>query len=91
MEINVSSMREASEAAEDAKVADVKSLFNSHVNDGKVVLVVEGIDDKEVYEKVTNASSVCIYVDCNCDKHLVILNALNNRYGNRLLAIKDWR
>lgn len=82
-------MREASEVAEDAKVADVKSLFDTHVNDGKVVLVVEGADDKEVYEKVTEASSVCIYVDCNCDKHSVVLNALNSRYGNRLLAIKD--
>lgn len=82
-------MREASEVAEEAKVADVKSLFDTHVNDGKVVLVVEGADDKEVYEKVTDAASVCIYVDCNCDKHLVILNALNSRYGNRLLAIKD--
>ncbi len=88
-EVIISSMREASEFAEDAKVADVKSLFDTHVNEGKVVLVVEGADDKEVYEKVTDTSSVCIYVDCNCDKHLVILNALNGSYGNRLLAIKD--
>ena len=82
-------MRDASEAVTDAKVADVKSLFDTHVNDGKVVLVVEGPDDKEVYEKVTDAATVCFYVDCNCDKHFVILNALNGRYRNRLLAIKD--
>lgn len=88
-EVVIASMRDASEVVEDAKVADVKSLFDTHVNDGRVVLVVEGADDKEIYEKVTDASSVCIYVDCNCDKHLVILNALNGRYGNRLLAIKD--
>ena len=88
-EVVISSMREASEVAEDAKVADVKSLFDTHVNNGKVFLVVEGADDKEVYEKVMDAASVCIYVDCNCDKHLVILKALNSRYGNRLLAIKD--
>ena len=88
-EVVISSMREASEVVEDAKVADVKSLFDTHVNEGKVVLVVEGADDREVYEKVTDASSVCIYVDCNCDKHIVILDALNGRYGNRLLAIKD--
>ena len=58
-EVVISSMRDASEVAEDAKVADVKSLFDTHVNDGKVVLVVEGADDKDVYEKVTDASSVC--------------------------------
>ena len=52
----ISSMRDASEVATDAKVADVKSLFDTHVNDGKVVLVVEGPDDKEVYEKVMDAA-----------------------------------
>lgn len=82
-------MRDASEAVEDAKVADVKSLFDTHVNDGKVILVVEGSDDKEVYEKVMDATAVCFYPDGNCEKHFVILNALNGRYGNRLLAIKD--
>lgn len=88
-EVEITSMREASEVATSAEVAAVKSLFDTHVNDGKVVLIVEGPDDREVYEKVTDASSVCIYVDCNCDKHIVILNALNGRYKNRLLAIKD--
>ena len=85
----ITSMREASEEMTDAKVADVKSLFDTHVNDDKVIVVVEGPDDKEVYEKVMDANSVCFYVDCNCDKHFVILNALNERYGERLLAIKD--
>jgi hypothetical protein len=85
----ITSMREASEEITDAKVADVKSLFDTHVNDGKVIVVVEGPDDKEVYQKVMDANAVCFYVDCNCEKHFVILNALNNKYGNRLLAIKD--
>ena len=88
-EVVIASMRDASEVAIDVKVADVKSLFETHVNEGKVILVVEGSDDKEVYEKVTDAKNVCIYVDCNCDKHIVILNALNEQYGRRLLAIKD--
>ncbi len=85
----MTSMREASESVEDSKVADVKSLFDTHVNDGKIVVVVEGADDKEVYERMLNPEVVCIYPDCNCEKHSVILNALNGRYGSRLLAIKD--
>ena len=85
----IASLRDASEEATDAKVADVKALFDTHVNDGKVILIVEGADDKEVYEKVTDADATCIYVDGNCDKHVVILDALNVRYGHRLLAIKD--
>lgn len=84
----ITSMREACEMMADSKVADVKSLFDTHINDGKVV-VVEGPDDKEVYEKVMKPDAVCIYPDCNCEKHFVILKALNSRYGNRLLAIKD--
>ena len=43
----ISSMREASEEVIDAKVVDVKSLFDTHVNDGKVIVVVEGPDDME--------------------------------------------
>ena len=82
-------MRQASEDVTDAKVADVKSLFDTHVNDGKVIVVVEGPDDKEVYEKVMDVNAVCFYVDCNCDKHFVILDALNGKYNKRLLAIKD--
>lgn len=82
-------MREASEEVTDAKVADVKSLFDTHVNDGKVIVVVEGSDDKEVYQKLIDANAVCFYVDSNCEKHFVILDALNGRYGERLLAIKD--
>ena len=85
----ITSMRDASEKMIDAKVADVKSLFDTHVNDGKVIVVVEGDDDKEVYQKVMDVNAVCFYVDYNCDKHFIILNALNGKYDNRLLAIKD--
>lgn len=88
-EVVITSLRDASEVVEDVKVAEVKALFDTHVNYGKVVLVVEGSDDKEVYEKVMDANAICIYVDCNCEKHFVILRTLNGRYGNRLLAIKD--
>ena len=88
-EVVITSMREASEEVTDAKVADVKSLFDTHVNDGKVIVVVEGPDDKDVYEKVMDTNAVCFYVDNNCDKHFVILDALNRQYGERLLAIKD--
>ena len=41
-EVVIASMRDATDVATDAKVADVKALFDTHVNDGKVVLVVEG-------------------------------------------------
>lgn len=88
-EVVIASMREASEMVTDVKVADVKALFDTHVNDGKVIVVVEGADDAEVYGRVMDTNAVCFYPDGDCDKHVVILGALNGRYGNRLLAIKD--
>ena len=88
-EVVISSMHEASEKVADAKVADVKSLFDTHVNEGKVVVVVEGYDDIKLYEKVMDVEAVCFYADCNCEKHFVILDALNGRYASRMVAIKD--
>ena len=34
-------------------------------------------------------NAVRIYPDCNCEKHVLILDELNGIYGSRLLAIKD--
>lgn len=82
-------MREASELVPDVKVADVKALFENPMNEGRVIVVVEGADDASVYDKVLDTNAVRIYPDENCDKHIIILNALNGKYGNRLLAIKD--
>lgn len=89
-EVLIASMRDISEAVtDDVSVAAVKALFDTHVNYGKVIVVVEGADDVDVYGKVMDANAVCFYPDCNCDKHVVVLDALNGCYGSRLLAIKD--
>lgn len=88
-EVVIGSMQAIVEVAEGGAIGEVLSLFRNQMNDGKVVVIVEGPDDKEVYQNVMDANAVCFYVDCNCEKHFVVLNALNGRYGNRLLAIKD--
>ena len=87
--VELMSMREASELAYDARVAEVNALFENPMNEGYVILIVEGADDAEVYGKVVNENAARIYPDCNCDKHVLILNELNGIYGSRLLAIKD--
>lgn len=88
-EVIIMPFREASEMVADVKVADVKSIFENPINEGKVIVVVEGQDDIDVYSKVMDNNAVRFYPDCNCDKHVIILNSLNRKYGNRLLAIKD--
>lgn len=70
-------------------VATVRMLIENHVNEEKVILVVEGSDDKDVFGSFVSSSTVEIYADGNCDKHAVILSLLNSAYSERLLAIKD--
>ncbi len=72
----------------DSCATTVKMLLSSNVNAGKVIVVVEGIDDKAVYENCFSSSAVLVYPDGNCDKHAKILEALRP-YKKRLLAIKD--
>lgn len=85
----IGTMQDAVEASVGGVIGDVKSLFLNPINDGKVVVVVEGADDKDVYEKVLDENAVCFYPDYDCLNHFIILNALNGPYWNRLLAIKD--
>ena len=54
----IMSMREASELVPDVKVADVKSLFENPMNEGRVIVVVEGIDDESVYRKIVDENAV---------------------------------
>ena len=89
MSIELTSLQEASDRREDALIASVKMLFNSTINKEKVILIVEGKDDKDVYSLCLKANAVCIFPDGNCMKHAIILEALNVMYRNRLLAIKD--
>ena len=74
---------------ENVHVTAIRLLFNSPVNQGKTIVVVEGPDDKDFYAKFLDATHAELYADGNCDKHQLILNELNAQYRNRLMAIKD--
>jgi len=73
----------------DSVVASVWMLLNTPVNECKIVTVVEGQDDVEFYSRFFVQDGTLLYPDGNCNKHLLILSALNGEYGNRLIAIKD--
>ena len=74
---------------ENVHVTTVRLLFNSPVNRGKTIVVVEGPDDKDFYAKFFDATHAEFYTDGNCDKHQLILEELNAQFSNRLMAIKD--
>lgn len=67
----------------------VRLLFRNPLNKGKVILLVEGFDDVNVFEKFFNPQLVQLHFVCNCNEIIRVLNQIEQRYQNRLLAIKD--
>ena len=67
----------------------VRLLFRTHVTEGKVILLVEGCDDVNVFEKFFNQHLVLLHPVYNCDEIVRVLGQIEPHYQNRLLAIKD--
>lgn len=67
----------------------VRLLFRNPLNKGKIILLVEGSDDVNVFEKFFNPRLVYLHFVCNCNEIIRVLNQIERRYQNRLLAIKD--
>lgn len=83
------SLKEFEAKDTDSCVAAVRMLLLSNVCETKVVVIVEGADDVEMYKRLFSTEKVCLFPDGCCDKHCVILKDLNGKYENRLIAIKD--
>ena len=64
-------------------------LLKSPVNHEKVIVIVEGHDDVDAYSAFFRNATTEFFPDGNCEKHAIILNQLNEKYSDRLLAIKD--
>lgn len=73
----------------DHQVAAVSMLLKSPVNHEKVIVIVEGHDDVDAYSAFFRNATTEFFPDGNCEKHAIILNQLNEKYSDRLLAIKD--
>lgn len=74
----------------DAATSKVKLMLDSDINKGKVLIVVEGMDDKSLYQRMYEATRVEIVPVYNCDKVAVVIQQLNRlQYNKRLIGIKD--
>lgn len=73
----------------DGKIVAIRLMLNSPANEGKIILVVEGPDDIEVYGRMFDPNLVEVYADGACNKHTIVLSTLNPFYKKRLAAIKD--
>lgn len=72
-----------------SQTSTVYLLLNNPQYAGRMIVIVEGDDDKTVYKEFFVEDTVLLHPDGNCDKHEIILNDLNPQYYKRLIAIKD--
>lgn len=55
----------------------------------KVMIVVEGADDKKVYGRFFDKDHVIVYPFGGCDNFELLLTSLNPQFGHQLAVIKD--
>ena len=72
--------------------AEIALMLRSHYRDGKLLIVVEGPTDKEIYGRFYDSHDFDVYRStkhAGCINLPDMLRALNTRYSERLIAIKD--
>lgn len=72
-----------------ARTNYIRGLFLNPVNDGKIILLVEGPDDCEFYRQYMDDSIVTFGVTDGHKWTQIILSNLNQIYHDRLAAIND--
>lgn len=55
----------------------------------KVMVVVEGSDDKKLYGRLFKKETVQVYPFGGCDNYKLLLTTLNKRFRHQLMVIKD--
>lgn len=71
-------------------IATVLLTLRSNVAKDKIVIVVEGPDDVQLYRRMYDSDKVIVYAANNCRHIFEILNNLNAKgYSNHLIGIKD--
>ena len=71
-------------------ISSVLLTLRNHVTDDKVMVIVEGIDDRRLYERMYNVGKVIIYVVGNSRHTIEVIKVLNPKgYDKRLIGIKD--
>ena len=70
-------------------IATVLLTLRSNVAKDKIVIIVEGPDDVQLYRRMYDSDKVIVYAANNCRHIFEILNNLNAKgYSNHLIGIK---
>lgn len=70
-------------------VAAIDLFFKQEKMENKVLIVIEGKDDKVVYKKLFDEDAAVLYPTLGCYHFEEILKSLNPKYADRMIVIKD--
>lgn len=70
-------------------ITRIRMIISHPTFKGKVMVVVEGADDKKLYGRLFKKDTVQVYPYGGCDKYDLLLTTLNPRYQHQLMVIKD--
>lgn len=70
-------------------VARIGMILSHPIYNNKVLIVVEGSDDKKLYGRMFDENTVEVYPLGSCNNFDVLLKTLNPKYYPRLAVIKD--
>lgn len=84
-------LKEGEESKKYGKIiSSVLLTLRSNVTENKVVVIVEGADDRSLYERMYDADKVMVYPVSNCRHTVKVVKAVNDKgLSMRLIGIKD--
>lgn len=73
------------------KIQEVTSMSRHDMHKNKMVVIVEGDDDKKIFEKFIDTEKAVIYIAKGCLWVVKVLDKLNNKadFNNKVIGIKD--
>lgn len=85
----MNSIRKALADNEDEAVARIRLILNTDVTAGKVLMVVEGKSDADLYKRMYSPSKVEVDSAGGARQVRLVCDKLGKRYGTRFIGIKD--
>lgn len=85
----MNSIRQRVENKKNSILDKARLTLNSNKSKGKMLIAVEGPDDKDFYDPFFDSSGSLLFVTEGCENLSRVLSEYNPKYHDRIIAIKD--
>lgn len=75
--------------SKEQQLEKIRLMLLNPVNKERVILIVEGDDDKKIFDAFVDKSHTTIVPIGGCLHMIYVLKSINDQYMNRVLAVKD--